>query len=407
MNMIRKEILLSLLIVLISGTVHAETLPHGLQKSICKSGTTVKSAPPIWSLDPAVGKEAFTNLVGSTNFCTNEKVTLTGLGNVLSDEVTCICTTQAQMDKVGCERADQTQPTVTTVIDKSKTGCLSGSVTVSKCATNPEAAYEVACKQGRNMSRIAPTSVAAQPPAPTVGKTVTVGKELSVVAPPNPLSQKGGTSPDLAGNAGYQGGQQNTGFNAPPYGGYTHSGFGSGANGYSSGYGSPFANVTPAPSNYFAAPPPNPPPPRNVSSPPTIAIQPVLASQPLSILQPSTPVEQSSIAQQLLNALRGTASTLSATPIPPAGIPSEATLFVQPRIVVRGNSIVLSWSSVGMKTDAPCTVSNKTSVLAQKNEGSKIIPTDASTPRGPMTFTLSCAAHSGAMIRQTAFVTVN
>jgi hypothetical protein len=148
------------------------------------------------------------------------------------------------------------------------------------------------------------------------------------------------------------------------------------------GGGSPFANVTPAPSGYF-----------NSSPPPQ-------SQQPLT--QPSQNTSRSSLAQQILgklyNAPSQQGSAAAALPI--------ATLIAQPQTVMRGNPIVLSWSSVGMKVDALCTLALGSTVLAQGNEGSKNISTSLGTPTGPTTFTLACTTQAGANMQRSVSVTV-
>ena len=127
--------------------------------------------------------------------------------------------------------------------------------------------------------------------------------------------------------------------------------------------------------------------------------------QPLNVFQPSSPMEQSSISQQLLESLRGNQQVA-----PPAADPAQeavAALLVQPKTVTRGNPVSLSWSSVGMKESSPCVVRAGSAIVAQKNQGSKILPISLGAARGPLTFTLSCTAESDKTIEKTASVIVN
>src|SRR5882672_11082279 len=81
--------------------VAAQTTINSLTKFICAPGTTVKSSGAVYSV--AQAKLALQALLQTSNFCTNEKITVTGfLGNVLQDQMTCVCTSQAQFNSVGC-----------------------------------------------------------------------------------------------------------------------------------------------------------------------------------------------------------------------------------------------------------------------------------------------------------------
>jgi hypothetical protein len=178
---------------------------------------------------------------------------------------------------------------------------------------------------------------------------------------------------------------------------------------------SPFANVSPA----FTGLPAYSGFPSYASMPAQGGI-PALPSSPSSVAQPvsatlSGPaVVQSTIAQNLLQALLGTTSTSTASSqifyssgIATGPLPPVATLIVQPHSVVRGNTIVVSWSSIGMKSDAPCRVLiGDVFLLAQGNEGTRRIPTDQSTPTSTMKFSLECTKASGESLEQRAFVMV-
>lgn len=95
------------------------------------------------------------------------------------------------------------------------------------------------------------------------------------------------------------------------------------------------------------------------------------------------------------------ASSSIATTTPSA----VAALIAQPTIVSRGSYITLSWSSMGMRTDVPCSVSMFTSTTAQANEGSKKILVTAMMP-SPVTFSLSCTSNAGVLVQRTASVTI-
>ncbi len=158
------------------------------------------------------------------------------------------------------------------------------------------------------------------------------------------------------------------------------------------GGGSPFANLTPAPSNYFPQ-----------SSPPPSYTTPVSASQVQT--QTSAPVSStgvntsSSIARQLLDAMQ---TTQTAAP----KVPPVATIVAQPLSVVRGNPVTVSWSSVGMSAITPCVVRLNETVLGTKNAGTKHVATTASTARGTMTFRLQCITLGGQTVQKSVSVTV-
>ena len=102
---------------------------------------------------------------------------------------------------------------------------------------------------------------------------------------------------------------------------------------------------------------------------------------------PTSPV------QQLLDALSPGGSSVSTPAVP---VEAVASILVQPQEVERGGSLVVSWSSVGTSSSAPChvilTVGTTTSVVAQGNEGTRSIQTSAATPTGGWDFRLRCTA---------------
>lgn len=107
------------------------------------------------------------------------------------------------------------------------------------------------------------------------------------------------------------------------------------------------------------------------------------------------PVQQP-VSQQILPQIQGT----------PQGIPSVAALIVQPKEVVRGNPVTVSWSSVGTSQNSPCQVfmqSSSTNILVgQGNEGSKRVDTNTGMTAGIWNFTLQCTAFSGSSLLQQA-----
>lgn len=87
------------------------------------------------------------------------------------------------------------------------------------------------------------------------------------------------------------------------------------------------------------------------------------------------------------SAISGAAPTPVQTIVP--GGPAVASLYLQPRTVPRGGTLVISWTSLNMNPSRPCIVSFNGSQLAQGTEGSKSFPS-ASFPTGALTFALSC-----------------
>src|SRR3989338_369549 len=87
-------------------------------------------------------------------------------------------------------------------------------------------------------------------------------------------------------------------------------------------------------------------------------------------------------------------------------VQAVASIIAQPREVVRGNPIIVSWSSVGTSRSAPCEVflrsGTGTSSIARGNEGSERVPTNSATAPIVWGFTLQCTALSGASLIQQA-----
>ena len=111
--------------------------------------------------------------------------------------------------------------------------------------------------------------------------------------------------------------------------------------------------------------------------------------------------ETSSIAQQLLDRLQG--KTIS--PDLNVSLRPVATVYAQPSTVKRGNPILVSWSSVGMKADS-CVLRTNGTTLVQKNEGTKLVQTGPGTSQGVMLFSLSCTATNDQPIEREAGVRI-
>lgn len=91
------------------------------------------------------------------------------------------------------------------------------------------------------------------------------------------------------------------------------------------------------------------------------------------------------------------------------GTPAQgvATIIAQPQKVFVGNSVVVSWSTVGTKANSPCTATQwngkATTTLAIANEGSKTVKTTAA---GTLTFTITCTSDTNTLLQKSTNVTV-
>jgi len=91
---------------------------------------------------------------------------------------------------------------------------------------------------------------------------------------------------------------------------------------------------------------------------------------------------------------------------------AASQIIVQPRQVSRGNSFIVSWTSVGMNKTKPCKVSQETSAgrttIAEANEGTEIIATKKEDAAGVRTFSLVCSSVLNTEFQeQTATVSIN
>ncbi len=80
---------------------------------------------------------------------------------------------------------------------------------------------------------------------------------------------------------------------------------------------------------------------------------------------------------------------------------SAATIITQPIAIRRGDSVLVSWTSVGMKNDDKCRLFIDTSqLIAQANEGTQLVPTTGAASSSLM-FTLQCKSLKGDTVTQT------
>lgn len=143
----------------------------------------------------------------------------------------------------------------------------------------------------------------------------------------------------------------------PTYGLYTTTG----TIGYPTSYGSPMAGYTP------------------VMNPTTISSG---AVPPTGV----TPTQTAPVAQ---------------TPPPP---PPAASIITQPKDPLKGDPITISWSTVGMKTDALCQVTVGGGFFAQGNEGTRVFQTKTLNASTTVLFELKCTSLSGQVVQKQASV---
>jgi len=379
------------------------------------------------------GKDAFRQLMSTSNLCTNDQVSLSIsiLGAKLIDQVSCICRNQQEFERVGCD-AGKIQPTVTTIIDKSQSNCVTDSITLSKCVSDPEAAYKTACASGQNMPTIASSAAgSATPSAPTQTPGVQVpqpstdqplpttpGKDSTV-----PLEAMGGTAnatPDARNGVGTandspkQNPQSAPGtpdlrtFDTRPADDHTIAPDVSvhpETFGHMRDASSPLDQTDDGVQNQ-----------RPFAQPPSNKIGYVLENagsqggflnslfSPLSSLFSFGGNQGSgggilsllgTLVKSLFSLFGSHTSPLQSQPssllpalVQPLPQPA-ATLTAYPRQVARGNPISLYWTLGGAFSDTSCTVYQNRSQIGQGLVGSLTIPTNATTPSS-LSFILSC-----------------
>ena len=129
-------------------------------------------------------------------------------------------------------------------------------------------------------------------------------------------------------------------------------------------------------------------------------VTPTLQTTPPSTVttQPRTTSPTSTTAQELERALQD-----------PSGVRTGrlmANIVVQEREVTRGNPVLVSWTSIGTSAAKPCVLRAGSTVIAEKNQGSSVVPTTQATRVGSLVFYLSCTTASGATFQRTAAVMV-
>jgi len=177
--------------------------------------------------------------------------------------------------------------------------------------------------------------------------------------------------------------------------------FNSGPTGVSGPTGSPLGSVF---QSGGSSPRPSAP---SSGGAPSTPIQPVPGGGTITPVPGQGTVSGPSPAQQLEDALKPTGET----PQTLQPVQAVATIIAQPSGITRGRSVIVSWSSVGMSTNVPCTVTlqsgTTTSVVGQGNEGTRTIETSTTSASGTWNFVLKCtAATNGTAIERTTSVPV-
>ena len=133
-------------------------------------------------------------------------------------------------------------------------------------------------------------------------------------------------------------------------------------------------------------------------------VPPPAASLAAAIKAPIAALPNPQLASQLPSATSTNPGSTSVTtilaPQTPVGL-----IIVQPSTVSRGIPLVVSWSTLGMSTQTPCTVTQNSTQLSQGNAGSNIVQTRA-LGSGPVSFALSCTTAGGQIFTQAASATV-
>ena len=121
---------------------------------------------------------------------------------------------------------------------------------------------------------------------------------------------------------------------------------------------------------------------------------PVAAPQP----QPRPATATSSAAEELVRAIQDPSGGNAANRL--------VNIIVEQTEVRRGDSVQVSWTSIGMSTEKPCELRAGSNVIARMNRGTATFGTSATTRVGSLVFYLSCTTASGATFQRTAAVMV-
>lgn len=131
----------------------------------------------------------------------------------------------------------------------------------------------------------------------------------------------------------------------------------------------------------------------------------VSTGQPASPSQPAQPSTSVGTSDQISGSVGGSASVTSG----PA--PAVATLVTQSSEAIRGRQIIVSWSSLGMRTDQECSLAvvlpdAPEQLVKAANNGSETVHIPLTANQGTATFRLRCNSVSAQTIEKTVSVTV-
>jgi len=180
--------------------------------------------------------------------------------------------------------------------------------------------------------------------------------------------------------------------------------FGAQASIYTGGSGSPFAQVNPFYSQadsggYYGSP-------FGASAPVGYASPPMPPSYQTSYATQYTQSSQQYPSQNQVPQTGQTSPQPTAPTSTPTVLPPVATIIAQPREVIKGDNVAVSWSTIGMSTERPCQVFSDNSFLAQGNEGTRSFPTQPINSGTTVTFKLKCFTLAGQAIEQGASIRI-
>ena len=119
---------------------------------------------------------------------------------------------------------------------------------------------------------------------------------------------------------------------------------------------------------------------------------------PVAAPKPWPPTATSTAAEELARAIQDPSGGNAANRL--------VNIIVEQTEVKRGDSVQVSWTSIGMSTDKPCELRAGSNVIARMNRGTATFGTSATTRVGSLVFYLSCTTASGATFQRTAAVMV-
>lgn len=89
---------------------------------------------------------------------------------------------------------------------------------------------------------------------------------------------------------------------------------------------------------------------------------------------------------------------------PYVAVDASSIIIAQSQAVKRGTPIIISWASVGMSEESPCSVQQGPASIGTANSATRILATSAASAVGQIVFTLSCTTAKGATAQQSVAV---